>query len=373
MATHSRVRSFIVYLAGLLIVGGAAVVVFLLWQQRDSSLNAATKALAETVERGPKVQVVTVRQGPKERLITLLGDTRADQVATVYAKIGGYLKSISVERGDMVQAGQVLAEVESAETDRQYDSAVTDLENKRRNAARAQELMAHGSMSVQAAEQAQTDFRMATANVAQLATLKSYELLRAPFAGRVSARFVDVGALVQNSTTNQTSNQPVLTVSDSSKLRVDIYVEQRDVPFVHVGDGADVSDGASSERKIQAKVARTSGELDPRTRTLFVELDVDNSSHFLVPGAFAYVTLHVPIDSYPEIPVAGLLTRGTATYVADVGDDNLVHLHPVKIANSDGTKVSLREGARVGQRVVVNLPDEVTDGGRVQPVSVGAK
>jgi RND family efflux transporter MFP subunit len=373
MATHSRVRSFFVYLAGLLIVGIAAATVLVLWQERDSSLSAATKALAETVERGPKVQVVTVQQGPKERLITLLGDTRAIQVATVYSKVSGYLKSISVDRGDMVQAGQVLAEVDSAETDRQYDSATTDLENKRRNAARAQELVKHGSMSVQAAEQAQTDFHMATANVAQIATLKSYELLRAPFAGRVTARFVDVGALVQNSTTNQTSNQPVLTVSDSSRLRVDIYVEQRDVPFVHVGDIADVADGASSERRIQAKVARTSGELDPRTRTLFVELDVDNSSHFLVPGAFAYVTLHVPIDSYPEIPVTGLLTRGTATYVADVGDDNLVHLRAVKIANSDGSKVSLREGAHIGQRVAINLPDEVADGGRVQPVNVGTR
>ena len=137
--------------------------------------------------------------------------------------------------------------------------------------------------------------------------MKSYEVLRAPFDGTVTARFVDTGALVQSSVTNQTSNQPVLTIADMSRLRVDVYVEQRDVPFVHVGDMAEVSGrGESPIARVRARIARTSDQLDPRTRTLFVELEVDNSEGFLVPGAFAYVTLHVPVTAYPEIPVAGL-------------------------------------------------------------------
>ena len=115
--------------------------------------------------------------------------------------------------------------------------------------------------------------------------MKSYEILRAPFDGTVTARFVDVGAMVQSSVTNQTSNQPVLTIADMSRLRVDVYVEQKDVPYVHVGDLADVADGANPDRKVQARIARTSDQLDPRTRTLFTELDVDNSEGFLVPGS----------------------------------------------------------------------------------------
>jgi multidrug efflux pump subunit AcrA (membrane-fusion protein) len=162
-----------------------------------------------------------------------------------------------------------------------------------------------------------------------------------------------------------------LTVADDSRLRVDVYVEQRDVPFVHVGDLADVADGANSERKMQARIARTSNELDPRTRTLFVELEVDNQDHFLVPGSFAYVTLHVPVNSYPEVPVSGLIVRGTRTFVADVGGDNTVHLLPVTVARTDGIRASLAEGATIGQRVALNLPDEVGDGGRVQPTTVG--
>ena len=81
---------------------------------------------------------------------------------------------------------------------------------------------------------------------------------------------------------------------------------------------ADVTDGANPDRKVRARIARTSDQLDPRTRTLFIELDVDNSEGFLVPGSFAYVTLHVPVPSYPEIPVAGLLVRGTNTFIATV-------------------------------------------------------
>jgi RND family efflux transporter MFP subunit len=302
-----------VYIVGLLLVVGAAFGGLHLWQQKDAQLVAARQAMAEGVAQGPTVHVVTVTQGPKERLITLLGDTRPYQVATIYGKVGGYLKSIAVDRGDRVKAGQIVAEVESAEIDRQYDAAVSDLDNKRKNAERARDLVARGWTSVQAADLANSLFRMAESNVAQLAVMKSYKVLRAPFDGTVTARFVDVGAMVQSSVTNQTSNQPVIMIADMSRLRVDVYVEQKDVPYVHVGDMADVTDGANPDRKVRARIARTSDQLDPRTRTLFTELDVDNSQGFLVPGSFAYVTLHVPVPSYPEIPVAGLLVRGTST------------------------------------------------------------
>jgi RND family efflux transporter MFP subunit len=174
--------------------------------------------------------------------------------------------------------------------------------------------------------------------------------------------------LVQNSTTNQTSNQPVVTLVDDSKLRVNVYVEQRDAPLIRVGDKAEVSDGADTTRKVQATIARTSGALDPRTRTLFVELEVDNSDHFLVPGSFAYVTLHLPVPGYPQVPVAGLLVRGISTFVAGVGEDGLVRLRPVKVASTDGMQVSLADGVKVGDHVAINLPDEVADGARIQPV-----
>jgi membrane fusion protein (multidrug efflux system) len=372
MADGTRKRrgfgALVGYLAGLLLIAGAGYAVYAIGHRQDAALAVTRDALAETAARGPRVQVVTVAAGPKERLLTLLGDTRPLQSATLYSKVGGYLKAIAVDRGDMVKAGQVLAEIDSAESDSQLRSAITDLENKRKNAQRAHQLVSSGVTSQQATEQADTDMRMAEARVSELATIKSYEQIRAPFDGRVTARFADPGALVQNSTTNQTSNQPVVTLVDDRKLRVNVYVEQRDAPLVRVGDKAEVSDAADAARKVTGLIARSSGTLDPRTRTLFVELEVDNADHFLVPGSFVYVTLHLPVPGYPEVPAAGLLVRGASTYVAAVGDDGLVRLRPVKVASTDGVQVSLSDGVAAGDRVAINLPDEVADGARVQPV-----
>ncbi len=371
MAKAGPIRSLVLYVCGILILAGAGWEVWSIWRQHGEQLHATSQALAAAESRGPVVRVATVKQGPTERLITLLGDARPNVTATLYGKLGGYLAKINVDRGDKVKAGDVLSVIESRETDNQYASALADLENKRRLAERATQLYGRRDTSQQAYDQAQTDLRMVTSRVAELATMKSYEVMQAPFDGTITARFIDPGALVQNAGSNMTSSQPVLTIADTSKLRINVYVEQRDVPFVHVGDVADVSDAARSDRVVKAKIARTSGQLDPRTRTLFVELEVDNSGGFLVPGSFAYVTLHVPIESFPEIPVAALITRGANTFVADVGEDKLVRIRPVQLARSDGTRVGLRDGVKVGGRVALNVSDEIVDGSRVQPMEAG--
>ncbi len=371
MAKSSPVRSFFLYAIGLGVLGGAAWEVRSLWAERGAQLHATGQAQAAAEARGPTVRTAIAKASPSERPIRLLGDARPYATATLYSKVGGYLKAIHVDRGDRVKAGDVVAEIESRETDSQYASAMADLENKKRVAERARQLFAHGSNSQQAHDQAQTDLRVSTARAAELATMKSYELLTAPFDGTITARFVDPGALVQNAGTNMVSNQPVAILSDTTKLRINVYVEQRDAPLVHVGDVADVSDGANATRVVRAKVARTSGQLDPRTRTLFVELEVDNSAGFLLPGSFAYVTLRVPVESFPEVPAEALITRGTNTFVADVGDDNLVRIRPVKLAGSDGVRIALREGVKAGQRVALNISDDIVEGSRVRPVESG--
>lgn len=369
MARRRGLGSLLLYIVGLVLVVGAGLGAWHMSRDKDAALAASREALSDSIARGPVVQVAQVTASPKERLIRLLADTRPYQSVTLYSKVSGYVSALSVDRGDRVKAGDVVAQISSVETDQQYESSVRDLENKKRNWARSQDLVSHGWTSKQAADQAETDYTMAQANVMQLATMKSYEQIRAPFDGVVTARFVDMGALVQNSTTNKTSNQPVMTVADETRLRVDVYVEQRDVPFIHVGDMADVADGANSSRKVKATIARTSNELDPRTRTLFVELDVDNHDHFLVPGSFAYVTLHVPVESLPQVPVAGLVVRGGKTMIASVDKDATVRLLPVVVAGTDGAVASLSSGAAVGEHVALNLPDEVSDGSRVRPAT----
>ena len=134
----------------------------------DTSISAATRPwrwrarrAANAVDRGPRVEVVAAAQGPTERTITMLADVRANTTAIMYAKVSGYMKSVLVDRGDRVQAGQVIAVIESPEIDQQYNAAVTDLEHKRRNLARSQELLTKGNTTQVAMLQFETDARVA--------------------------------------------------------------------------------------------------------------------------------------------------------------------------------------------------------------------
>jgi RND family efflux transporter MFP subunit len=319
---------------------------------------------------GPRVQAIEATQGPSERTIQLLADVRPHQSATLYAKVSGYLKAIHVDRGDRVKAGQVVAEVESAETDSQYLSAKADLENKRRLLARSRELRAGGNASIQAFETAETNERMATALVSQLEVMRSYQVIRAPFDGTVTARFADPGALIQNAGTSQTNALPLVTITDASQLRVNVYVSQADVPFVRIGAPVDVIDAANPGRRMNATISRTAEMLDPTTRTLLVEIDVDNREGFLIPGSFAYVTIKAPVQSYVRIPATGLVVRNSQQLVAVVGADSQVQLRRVRVASTDGMVVDLADGLKAGERIALSIPDEVTDGSRVQPVEV---
>jgi RND family efflux transporter MFP subunit len=364
----SRGRSLGLYAFGVVavVVAGAGTAYFA--YSNSQAVAAARDSIAAEAALGPRVVVTTVSSGPTTREITLLGDTKPYSTATLFAKVSGYIKTIRVDKGDTVHAGQVLAEVESAETDSQYASAVADLNYKTRVAARSHELARKGDVAQEADDQAQSNMRMAQELVRNLATMMSYETIKAPFDGTVIGRFADQGALLQSATTNQGSSLPVLMVADNSRLRVGIYVEQRDVAAVHVGDEAEVTDASNSADRRVAKITRTAGVLDPRTRTLYVEIEVDNRDNFLVPGSFAYVTLHVPVTSLPQVPVAALLQRDSAQVVATVADDGAIRFKPIKIASTDGIVANVAEGVAPGDRVALNVPNEVTDGTHVRPV-----
>ena len=136
-----------------------------------------------------------------------------------------------------------------------------------------------------------------------------------------------------------------MTISDDSRLRVYCYVQQQDVPFVNVGDVAEVIDASNPERRMKAKVTRMTGELETRTRTMQIEINIDNTEGFLVAGSFANVTIHIPIKSYPQIPVSGLIVRGTDSFVAVVEND-MLRFKPIRVASTDGNTVSVGGGVQ---------------------------
>lgn len=367
--TSKKARPVTFYLSSAGLLVAAAATVYYFHSSRQIEISGVREARALVAERGPRVEVVSALASPSERQIKLLGDVRSGASTTLYAKVSGYLKTISVDKGDRVEAGQIVAQIESPELEQQYAGASADLANKRRNLARIKELFSKGIATQVALNQADTDATISENIVGALESTRSYQTVRAPYAGRITARFVDPGALVTNAQTNFTSAMPVVTISDDRRIRVYAYVQQADAPFVRIGDKAELSDASNPERKKTATVTRITGELDQKTRTMLIEVHVDNSDDFFVPGSFVYVTLTVPIQSVTRIPVTALMTRGEKTNVAIV-DKGVVQFRPVRVSATDGANISVADGLRPGEQIAVNLPDEVLDGSRIQPVTI---
>jgi len=224
-----------------------------------------------------------------------------------------------------------------------------------------------GFFSQQALDNAETDVRTQEDVAKEIRTMQNYRVLVAPFAGVVTTRYVDPGALVTNATSNQTSAQPVVTISDPSKLRVTVYVDQADASFVKAGTKVEIIDASNPMVKGEATVSRTSGELDPRTRTMATQVDFDNSKGTFVSGSFISVSLLIPAKSFIEVPTAALVTREGKTFVAAVGEDKRVKLTPIEVAGTDGKSIRVASGISEGVRVALSLPNTVSDGARVNP------
>ncbi|CAN0388717.1 unnamed protein product, partial [Phaeothamnion confervicola] len=304
MALMQRRRdSFLVfYIVAFLMVAVASAAVWWFWKDKKDHLADDAKIRAAQVEAGPTVITGQSARGASARKINLTGELRPWKATTLYSKVGGYLSRITVDVGDRVHAGQLIAEVQAPELEAEYKSAVSAMENRERQAQRTRDLAAKGFFSQQALDNADTDVRTARGRVDTLRSQLAYRSLYAPFAGVVTRRYVDPGALITNAANNQTSSQAVVTVSDPSKLRVSVYVEQVDAHFIQPGLEAEIIDTANPTRRIKAKVSRVAGELDAKTRTLLAEVDFDNRAGVFIPGSFVNVVLLVPQTSHIEVP-----------------------------------------------------------------------
>lgn len=355
------------FVIGVVLLAIAAYFVYHEFVVKRNREAEEAKAKAEALAKGANVTVAKAQKGPSVRKLTLIGEALPLQSTTLYSKVSGYLSKIHVDVGDRVKAGQVIAEIQSPELDAQIATISTGLENKRQLARRARELTEKGFFSQQALDNAESDVRVAESQIRELRTLTSYRVLRAPYAGTVTARFADRGALVQNAATNQTAALPLVTIADTTRLKVTVYVEQADAPIVKPGLPAEVVDAASPDRKISAKVTRVSGELDSRTRTLVTEVEFDNSKGQFIPGSFLNVSLLIPTASFIEVPSGALVNRDKKTMVIVVDKDNTAHYVPITVANTDGKVLRIASGVEEGTVVAVGAPVSLADGGKVNP------
>jgi membrane fusion protein, multidrug efflux system len=357
------------HIAGAVLVLASAVLVIILTAARRRSFAKESEARVAAVSAGPTVRVTTVERGGGDRDITLTGESRPYLSATLYSKVSGYLTEVDVDKGDRVRRGQVLAVVESPETDEAYTAAVADAKNKRAIADRDAQLIDRKLIAPEEAETAETDAQQAEAHQKALATLKGYETLRAPFDGVVTARFADPGALMQNAQTSQTAALPVVSVGTIDSLRVFIYVDQRDAADVQRGSPVTIADPGRPQVAIHAHVTRYTGELDPATRTLLAEIDISNAKRELVAGSILLATLQVHAPPYLTVSAAAVFARGLKNYIALLTPDNRVTFKEVHVLDNDGEIVRLAPGdLQPGERVALDLGDSVPEGQKVQPL-----
>ncbi len=358
---------FLVLLA--LIVVGA-----LLWQrgQEHQALAADTNQLNVTT-----VAVTHAKAGPSENEITLPGNLMAYSEASIFARTNGYLKAWYTDIGAKVKTNQVMAEIEAPDVDaqlRQADAALSqakaNLDIANLNFARQQDLLAKKVASQQEYDQNRTNVdamkaavQAAQANLQNLTVMKDFQQLKAPFDGIVTRRNTDVGALISASN----GGQELFRVDRTDILRVYVYVPQVYAAFVQEGSMAYLAFAEFPGEKFQGKVAHIAGAIDPGTRTLETEIEVDNKNGRLFPGAFADVHLSLPLKKAPMVvPVNALIFRSEGTQVAVVGQDGVVHLTSVTIGQDYGTSLEVTSGITPAESIIVNPSDSLADGAKVQ-------
>lgn len=357
------------YKLGIWIVAG--MLVFILGYSVVGKVRFVLEAKARERElkAGPKVLAVAATLSDTQETVTLTGETRPYATVTLYAKVSGYLGDIKVDKGDEVKKNQILGIVNSPETSQAYQAALADAQNKRAISNRMKELKAKNLVSAQEAEQAYSDADIADAKLNSAAVMKGYEILRAPFDGMVTARFVDPGILVQNAANSQTSSQPVVTVSQVDRLRIYVYVDQRYAFYVQKGEDVRIGVDERPELKLTAKVARVAGELDPKTRMMLVEIELDNSKKEIVAGSFVKVALDVKVPAYPQVPVDSVVINGTKSYVPVVSPEGILNYREVSPGDNDGKNVKILSGLKTGEMVALNVGNSIPDGGHVRTVA----
>ena len=328
------------------------------------------------------------------REIVLPGNIQAFTLAPIYARTTGYVKSWSHDIGSHVRKGDLLAVIETPELDQQLDQAKADLATAVSNAAlakltadRYRGLIAQNAVSQQDTDNAvallearNTEVNSAQANVHRLEELQSFERIVAPFDGVITARNLDIGQLVTpaGSTTTPGSgtvsgSKEIFDLSAVGTLRVFINVPQIYAPDAKNGVTAALTLPQYPGRTFRGKLVRSSSAVDPATRTLLAEVDVDNRSGELLPGSYTEVHLNVSTNVPALIvPVSALILEADGLHVATVDATNHAHIVRVTEGRDSGSTMEILSGLAPGQSIIANPPDSLTDGELVRVVATDA-
>ena len=312
--------------------------------------------------------------------IALPGNTTAFDDTPIYARTNGYLKNYYVDIGQRVTKGQLMAVIETPEIDEQLQVAQADLKSSQADLAlanttseRYQNLLKQDSVSKQetdvavsgaAAKKAAAE--AAQANVRRLQQLQSFERIYAPFSGVVTARNTDLGALI-NAGSGSAQPRDLFRIASTNQLRVFVAVPETYAPNIHNGDTAGLTLDEYPGQQFTGTVTRNSNAIDAASRTLNVEVDVNNSDGKLLPGAYVFVHFKFPQQvRMLSVPANTLLFRAEGLRVGMVRDGK-VHLQPVTIGKDNGASLEIATGVSARDQLVLDPSDSLSEG---QPVHV---
>jgi len=376
-------------------------------------MHSLGDAKAKKADEPPRrvAPVVFATRRPLENVITLTGEFRPFQQVDVHAKVSGYIRHIFVDVGDKVSAGQELAvlevpelnaqvagaqadiarskdairraqsEIERAESTHQaYHSAYTRLKQASEERpglvaeqelddamAKDKETEAQISSTRAALAESQNQLGMAQATLERLSALQAYSHITAPFAGVVTKRYVDTGALISAGTSSETQSQPVVQLAEWSLLRLVIPIPASSVPLLHLGSVVQVH-VLDLNRDFQGRVARFADSLNEETRTMHTEIDVENPQNTLTDGMYAEVklVLHGKEDAL-TVPIQAVVQEGNEHYVLALDDQNRVQKRNVELGEQTSSTVEIVHGLSEKERVISAGQSDYAIGEVVKP------
>jgi RND family efflux transporter MFP subunit len=353
----------------------ALVVIFGIAARRKSESTLETDTKAASI---PSVNVIHPVSSVLSSGLALPGNTQAYVDTPIYARTSGYLKSWHFDIGAHVRKGQLMAVIETPELDEQLQVAQADLKSAEANlnlanttSARYQNLLTTNSVSKQETDVAVSDAAAkkaavdaSNAAVRRLQQLQSFEKIYAPFDGIVTARNIDIGGLIQAG--ENLTPKELFHLAAIQKIRVFVSVPEAYSTSIKSGGKATLTLDEYPDREFEGTIARNSNAIDPSTRTLNVEVDVDNPKGELLPGAYVFVHFKVPQrSSNLMIPSNTLLFRAQGLQVGVVRDGR-VHLVPVTISKDLGANVEVASGLTANDAVVLDPSDSLANGQEVQ-------
>jgi membrane fusion protein, multidrug efflux system len=336
---------------------------------RDFWIGRQSSELARQNAMGMHVLVRQVMHAPTVRHVKLPASLRGFDETDIFAKVAGYMKTLNVDKGDRVRAGEVIGIVESPETDQQVANAranynlavVTDNRNR--------QLVDNGVISRQDFDNSHANMLQARATLQQNLAVQKYEVVTAPFDGIVSWRYIDPGHLVPQSTAGVSATSAIVQVSRLKPLRLFAYMPQSTALFIRDGDHSTFQVNEYPKRTFDGTVARHPQALAADSRTMIVEVDLPNQDLALYPGMYGFVTFTVSTpQGAPMVPDDALIFRNNKIYVPVVRANRL-HLVEVGLGFDNGVAVEISSGdVSDDDLVALNVGQAARDGQAVQPV-----